>query len=155
MSVYFITREEAQKRLDEMLGCTIEFAGKSPDTELYIFEFSDSQDAGEIAESTEERCIFKLHLLCRFKVIWRKRRITDTYYEDTSSEAFASQASQLMGQPIKRTGLSDKNDLWLDFGDFWMVFATFENDEESWRFFYSDKKKPHLVASDTWLKLVY
>ncbi len=152
MSVYFITGEEAQKRLDEMLGCTIEFAGKSPDTELYIFEFSNPQTAGDI---TEPSCIFKLHLLCRFEVIWRKRKTKDIYYEDTSSEEFASQASQLMGKQIKRTGLSDKNDLWLDFGDFWMVFATFENEEESWRFFYSDKKKPHLVASDTWLKLVY
>ncbi len=65
MAVYFITREEAQERLDEILGCTIEFAGKSPDTELYILEFSDPQTAGDITEPTEKRCIFKLYLLCR------------------------------------------------------------------------------------------
>lgn len=33
-----------------------------------------------------------------------------------------------------------------------MVFATFENGEESWRYFTCNKDEPHLVASDLGLE---
>lgn len=156
MAVYYITREEAQKKLEKLLGLPLEYAGKSPDTELYLFEFGNVPINDNISRPAQKRFIFALHVLCRFKVIWRNgKKATDTYYEDTSSERFASAANQLIGKTIARIGLSDKNDLWLDFGDYWMVFATFETGEESWRILSSDREKPHLVASDSWIELVY
>ena len=128
------------------------YAIKSPDTELYDFGF------GELVEVVNRRGIRKrigthtLHALCRFKVIWRNcEHRVDKYYEDTPCEKFHSESKRLIGPKVRQVELSDKNDLWLDFGDYWVVFATFENGEESWRFFTSDIDDPHLVASDSWL----
>lgn len=155
MAVYSITREEAQKRLDKLVELPLEYAGKWLNTELYFFEFGNVpiEDA---SKPPQKSFIFALHVLCRFRVIWRNgRKATDTYHEDTPKEQFEFEAKRLTGKVLKHIALSDKNDLWLDFGDFWMVFAAYETGEESWRILSSDKKEPHLVASDAWLKLVY
>ena len=128
------------------------YAIKSPDTDLYDFEF------GELVEVVNRRGTQKkigthiLHAIGRFKVIWKNgEHRVDKYYEDTSCEKFHAKIQHLFGLKVKRVTVSAKNDLWLDFGDYWIVFATFENGEESWRFFTSGTDTPHLVASDSWL----
>lgn len=131
------------------------YAIKSPDTELYDFGF------GNLVEFTNRRGkktmigTHILHVICRFKVIWKngKHRVT-TYYEDTPCEIFHADIQRLVGLKVRRVALSDKNDLWVDLGEYWVVFATFENGEESWRYFVSDVE-PHLIASDSWLDLSY
>ena len=141
--------------LNSLVGHPLLYAVKSPDTELYDFGF------GKLVETENRRGKRKtvgtqsLHVLCRFKVIWKtgKKRL-DIYHEDTPSEKFYSEVKQLIGLNVKRIALSDKNDLWIDFDDCWIVFATFENGEESWRFFVWDRAVPHLVASNLWLDFI-
>lgn len=125
---------------------------KSPDTDLYDFGFGNMVNVMNPFGGGKEACTHILHVTCRFKVIWKNgERRVDKYYEDTSCEKFHSEVKRLIGLKVRRVALSDKNDLWLDFGDYWVVFATFENGEESWRFFTSDIDVPHLVASDSWI----
>ncbi len=126
---------------------------KSPDMDLYDFGFGNTVFVTDRYGKEREICTHILHVTCRFKVIWKNgyRRV-DIYDEDTSCKRFHSDIKRLVGLKVRRVWLSNKNDLWLDFGEYWVVFATFENSEESWRFFTSDKDAPHLVASDCWLR---
>lgn len=138
--------------LQNLIGQPLLYAIKSPDVELYDFGF------GELIEVVNRRGTQKrigthtIHVLCRFKVIWQNcEHRVDKYYEDTPCEKFHSEIKNLVGLKVRRVALSDKNDLWLDLGDYWIVFATFENGEESWRLFTSDADNPHLIASNSWL----
>lgn len=146
--------QKANMFLQTLLDQPLCYGIKSPDTELYDFGFGRLVEVTSLRGEKREICTHILHVLCRFKVIWRNgERRVEKYYEDTPCEKFHSEIKRLIGLPVKRVGLSDKNDLWLDFGDYWVVFATTEDGEESWRFFTSDKDGPHLVASDSWLDL--
>ena len=146
------SRQDAVDFLHSLTEQPLLYAIKSPDTDLYDFEF------GELVEVVNRRGKQKkigthiLHAICRFKIIWKigEYRV-DKYHEDTPCERFHSEVKRLVGLKVRRVALSDKNDLWLDFGDYLVVFATFENGEESWRFFTSGIDAPHLVASDSWL----
>jgi hypothetical protein len=74
---------------------------------------------------------------------------------DTSPEIFTTNIMQLVGLVVKRFALSDKFDLWIDLGDYWIVFVTWEDETESWRFFTPGSDDPHLVVSSSWLCLDY
>ena len=148
-----LIRKNANVFLNALIGQPLLYALKSPDTELYDFGF------GEPVETTNHRGnrkiigTYTLHALCRFKVIWRNgEHRVDNYYEDTPCELLRSEIKRLIGLRVRQVALSDKNDFWLDFGDYWVAFATFESGEESWRFFTSNVDDPHLVASDSWLR---
>ena len=143
---------DALEFLQTLVGLPLCYGLKSPDMDLYDFGFGNMGDVMNPCGDGKGVCTHILHVICRFKVIWKngERRI-NKYYEDTPFEKFHSEVKRLIGLKVRRVALSDKNDLWLDFGDCWVVFATFENGEESWRFFTSDIDAPHLVASDSWL----
>ena len=142
--------------LHSLIGLPLHYAIKSPDTELYDFGFGRLVETVGLSGKQKKIGTHTIHALCRFKVISRTGGKTATnYYEDTPSEKFQSEINYLIGLTVKRVALSDKNDLWLDFGDYWIVFATFENGEESWRFLTLDRNAPHLVASDCWLDMVH
>lgn len=122
---------DAFKFLQTLLNQPLCYGLKSPDTDLYDFGFGDTEN---------------------FKVIWKNgEHRVDRYYEDTPCKKFHSEVKHLIGMKVRQVALSNKNDLWLDLGDCWIVFVTFENREESWRFFISGIGTPHLVASDSWL----
>ncbi len=141
--------------LNTLVGQPLRYGAKSPDTELYDFGFGDEIEVDSPHWGRITVCPLVLHALCRFRVISRdaERRV-DTYYEDTPSEQFHQHIKHLLGFTVKRVGVSDKHDLWLDLGDYWMVFATYENGEESWRFFHYHSDK-HLVASDLWMDFLH
>lgn len=147
-------QQESLDYLNSLIGQPLRYALKSPDTELYDFGFGELVEVVNRHGKHKDIGTYILHILCRFKVIWRngEHRI-DKYYEDTPSEAFHFEVKRLLGLKVIRVALSDKNDLWLDFGDCWVVFATFETGEESWRFFTHNLADPYLVASDSWLDL--
>ena len=135
--------------LDSIIGQKLAYAIKSPDTELYDFGF------GEERETEDKRMLppYILHVLCRFKIIHKDgSRKVNVCHEDTTPETFNKKIEPLLGLSVKRVGLSDKNDLWLDFGAYWVVFATFEEDDEAWRFFISGSDEPHLVATSNVLE---
>lgn len=136
--------------LQTLVGQPLCYGIKSPDMDLYDLGFgSGVVDITSYGEEKED-WTYILHVTCRFKVIWRngERRI-DKYYEDTPCEKFHSEIKRLIGLKVKRVALSSKNDLYLDFGDYWIVFVTFEDGEESWRFFTSIPNSPHLIATDS------
>lgn len=146
-------RQNAIKFLHALTGQPLLYALKSPDTELYDFGFGDLVEVVNYRGKQKKIATHTLHSLCRLKVIWRNyENRVDKYYEDTPFEKFHSEINRLVGLKVERVELSDKNDLWLDFGKYWVVFITFENGEESWRFLTSEIDVPHLVASDSWLQ---
>ena len=131
--------------LNQLLNQPLSYAIKYPDTELYGFGF------GEERETDDQIMLppYILHVLCRFKIIYKDgSRKVQICHEDTEPKAFNKKIEPLIGLSVKRVGLSDKNDLWLDFGAYWVVFATFEDGDEAWRFFISGSDKPHLVATN-------
>ena len=145
-------RQDAVDFLHSLTGHPLRYAIKSPDTDLYDFGFGELVAVVNRCGKQKKIGTYILHAICRFKVIWKNGECrVEKYYEDTPCEKFHSEVKRLVGLKVRRVALSDKNDLWLDLGDYWVVFATFENGEESWRFFTSDIDTPHLVASDSWL----
>ena len=141
--------------LQTLVGMPLQYGLKSPDMDLYDFGFGTYMEYTTQRGEVHDVCTHTLHVTCRFKVVDRRTAPcrVKRYYEDSSCEEFHAHVEELTGAVVKRVGLSDKNDLWLDLGDFWLVFATFESGEESWRFFRYDvdESVPHLVASDQWL----
>lgn len=145
-------KQNAIKFLNSLNGMPLLYALKSPDTELYDFGFGELVETVNRCGRQKKIATYTLHVLCRFKVIARgPEHKVDKYYEDTPSEMFHSEINRLLGLKVRRVALSDKNDLWLDFGDYWIVFVTFEDGEESWRLFTINDDLPHLVASNSWL----
>ena len=150
-----ISRQNAFNYLCTLVGNPMLYAVKSPDTELYAFGLGKLVEAVSFRGRKKEIGTHILHVTCRFKVIWKNgEHRVDIYYEDTPCEKFHSEVKRLVGLKVKRVALSDKNDLWLDFGEYWLVFATFEDGKESWRFFTSDDEDPHLVASHCSLHII-
>lgn len=132
--------------LREMIGCQLCYGIKSPDTELYDFGFGCFHSDQNVKE---ERFPFVLHVLCPFKVIKRSVRKYVKYYDSTTSyEQFSEDVQPLCGLKIKRIALGEENDLWIDYGEYWMVFLTYQDGEESWRLFTPYSDLPHWVASD-------
>ena len=144
--------ESANCFLQSLINQSLRYGLKSPDTDLYDFGFGELTTLDHKG-MIKERCMYSIHATCRFKIIWRngEGRI-DEYYEDTPCEKFHFEVQKLVGLKVKKIALSEKNDLWLDLGDCWIVFATFENGEESWRCLTMDTQKPHLVASNAWVE---
>ena len=147
-------KQKACDILQTLVSQPLCYVLKSPDTDLYDFGF------GKVVETTNWKHTNKrmhthiIHATCRFEIIWRnEERRVDRYYEDTPSEIVYSDTEKLIGHRIKCFALSEKNDLWLDLGEYWIVFATFETGEESWRFLTHDHQVPHVVASNQWLRL--
>lgn len=144
---------EAMDYLTRLVGKPLCYGIKSPDMDLYDFGFGERVRVSSAYWGERDVCTHILHATCRFKIIKLGAEASvEIFDEDTPAERFSSRISRLVGLKVKRLALSDKNDLWLDFGDFRMVFATFENGEESWRYFTCNKDEPHLVASDLGLE---
>ncbi len=95
---------------------------------------------------------YELHVMCPFKLIWREEKRKEMFWEYSSQDMYLPSFRKLVGHEIKRVGLSDKNDLWLDLGFCWIVFCTYDDGEESWRFMSVHEDSPHLYASDTWIE---
>ena len=148
-----IDKSTAIFQLRTLLGYTLSETLKSPDTELYEFVFEKPSES----RAQKMNNTYLIHALCSFKVMWRlgEKRVV-RFYGDTSITEFQSKIQCLHGHEVKRIDLSDKHDLWIDFGDYWVVFVTDESDEESWRFFkWRSPQLPHMVASNAWFELVY
>ncbi len=115
------SREEALGYLENLVGQPLRYGLKSPDTELYDFGFGELVETTNYRGDTREVNLHNLHLLCNFKVIDRVKKEHKIYYDDTDKKEFESDIQALIGLTVKRAELSDKNDLWLDFGNYWVV----------------------------------
>ena len=146
------TTREARAVLQSLIGQSLCYGLKSPDTDLYDFGFGVINEMTTRKNEKQMICAYSIHAICRFKIIGRTgEHEVNMYFEDTPSEHFQTDVQRMIGLCVKRVALSDKNDLWLDLGDYWIVFATYENGKESWRYLAFDKSHVHLVASNAWL----
>lgn len=138
--------------LKTLIGKPLLYALKSPDTELYDFGFGNLMITTTRQGKTKRIGTHSIHALCRVKLITSNPRCqSEQYCGDTPREVFEAKIHHLIGLKVLRVALSDKNDLWLDLGDCWIVFITFENGEESWRYFIPSSDSPHLIGSDSWI----
>lgn len=148
-----VNRQEAEEFLRPLVGQPLRYALKSSDTELYDFGFGKPV---EVTRLGIRRRIgtYSIHALCRFRILWKNGECgAEEYCENTPSEEFSVKIRRLIGREIMELGLSEKNDLWLDMGDCRIVWTTYENGEESWRFLAADTNVPHLVVSNSWMEL--
>ena len=144
---------EAIAYLDALVNRSLYYGKKCPDTDLYDFGFGETVKKAGMGKRC--LCTHSIHATCYIKVLERfgERRI-DLYDGKESYEEFHFKIQHLLGLKVRRVALSTKNDLWIDLGEYWVVFVTFENGEESWRFFELNNSCAHLVASDSWLDVV-
>lgn len=149
------TQEQALHYLENLVGQPLRYGLKSSDTEMYDFGFGEIVEAINYWGKTRSVNLHNLHILCNFRVIYRAKKGHKTYYADTPKREFESDIQDMVGHSVKRVALSEKNDLWLDFGDYWVVFATNEDAEESWRYFIMGEDNPHLVVADSWQEFVW
>ena len=139
-----ITAVQAQPLLETMLGQPLQWAIKSPDLELFDVGFG-----GEGKDLPP----FVIHAICPVKVVSHATRQVRVYQGNADAEGFRRDLEGLYGLSLRRVALSEKHDLWLDLGEYWLIFVTFEDGEESWRFFRPHQPQPHLVATDRDLEL--
>lgn len=150
------TRQEMFEYLQQLVGQPFIYGYKTSDCDLYDLGFGKKIIARNYKGEFREVCTHIIHAVCPFNVIWRNSDCrTETYDENTTYKVFHSCAKRMIGLTVKQIKLSDKNDLWLDFGDCTVVFLSLENEKESWRFFMWGEKNPHLVVSNTWLEFNY
>lgn len=134
--------------LNTLAGSKLCYGIKSPDMDLYDFGFCQPSCNQITLQSAQDDCSFVLHCTCRFKVIWQhESNRTVTYREDTPAEVFHADIQALLGMSVICVTLSETNDLWLDFGDCLLMFATHESNDEAWRLFIPGRLDSHLVAS--------
>lgn len=144
-------RNDALYILDKLVGLPLLYGLQSPDVVFFDLGFGEYIQAKNLYGIERSVATYSLHAVCGIKIIHRKEpRHTECYFGDTPA-AFNSLLSKLTGQIIKRVALSEKNDLWMDLGDYWIVFVTNEDSEESWRYFSHLNNTSHLVFSDTWI----
>lgn len=150
-----VERATALESLQSLVNQSLVYGIKSPDTELYDFGFAKASEYENGRDKQQREFDLVVHCVCCVRVIRRSvKSVVERYDGDSDYSVFASSIGRLLGLPVKRVALSDKNDLWLDFGEYWMVLVTFEDDEESWRFFSSGGGTPHMVVTNTKIELI-
>ena len=149
------SNQEAMVILCQLVNQPLHYGIKSPDCDLYDIGFGEMVDYVGLNNEIRKVCNYTLHITCRFKIIKKKeKQTTCCYFEDTPSSIFQYDVSKLIGLCVKRIALSDKNDLWIDLGDYWIVIATFENNEESWCFFTFDSANLFLSVSNSYIEKI-
>jgi len=122
---------------------------KSPDLDLYDFGFGDDYIKGKF-DDTCKHCTHILHPTCRFLVICQETK--KWFDEYTEPKSFEQAVNTVLGARVKQAKLGKSNDLILDFDNFRVILFTFDDNEESWRLFLTDKSMPHLVVSNSWIE---
>lgn len=150
------TQKQASQYLEKLIGQPLQYGLKSHDMDLYDFGFGETTKVTNFWGKTRNVNLHNLHAQCSFKIIHRTgNKHSKIYYGDTEKEEFETDIKDLIWLCVKRIALSDKNDLWLDFEDYWVVFATSEDSKESWRYFIMGEENPHLVVADSWQEFVW
>lgn len=149
--------EKIQNYLDEIVGLSLSQGFKLPGfDDMYIFGFGSIREEERRGKKVKI-AQYNIHAQCSFLIEYRdgSRRV-DKYSEETSSEKFEFDIKKLIGLTVQYAKLSEKNDLFLRVGEYRIIFATWENSEESWRYLLTtDRNSPHLIASDTSLEMYY
>lgn len=145
--------EKAKSYIQELVGLPLCYGIKSPDLDLYDFGFGEYSEKHSQIGQPRKVPTCAIHAVCEFDVICRKEKRIVHYDADICNKRFHAEIHGLIGLKVKRVALNANNILWIDFGEYWIVFQTFQNDEESWRFLYPYSEKPHLVAANSWIDI--
>ncbi len=147
-------RTKALKYLNVLVDTTLCYGIKSPNLDLFDFGFGELKEFQDSRGKIRKTSSYVLHAMCPFKLMLQDgtKRIK-LFDAEVSCEKFNEFYKGWQDFSVKKVGLSDKNDLYLDFGDFWLVFITAENNIESWRFFETNNLNSHLVVASSWIVL--
>lgn len=146
------TESEAKVYFNRIVGTPLRYGIKSADTNLYDLGFGNDTEYIGWTGILRETCTYAIHLTGGIIVYWENGGKVE-YCDATPHTEFHADIHRLIGLCVRRVTLSEKNDLWLDFGECRMVIVTREDGEESWRLFLPGTGEPHLVASDLWLRM--
>ena len=132
--------------IENLLNVPLCAAQKSPDTELYEFIFGEPI-INQTPKNEKKNETYVLHVVCEFDIIFRKEKRIKHFDSNTDHKEFHKCVELCINKLIHRVAINETNQLWLDFGDIWVVLIPLENGEEAWRFFEL-RNGPHLVASN-------
>lgn len=143
-----ISRAEAESVLQKLVGCPLCYGIKSSDMDLYDFGFGDCEVVKGWCNKERFLAAFTIHAVCCIEIIGSKDNTTSVLYDaDTPCEQFHGDIAALLGLTVKRIALSKKNDLWIDLGKYSIVLITYEDKEESWRFFADNDLLSDVITS--------
>ena len=138
------TQEQLENTAQRLTGTKLAYAEKNADNESFDFGFG---------ETAGKDFTYALHVTCSFDVIPRDEALeagerVRVFGYDASAAEFQNYISAFFGKEIIRVAVNEKNDLWLDLGDYWVVFDTDEySDDEAWRLTETASGAPALIAS--------
>lgn len=132
------------------VGRSLQYAIKSPDLALFDFGFAEAVEQDSAKLESDNKNLLVLHISSALKIIWRNGNVIEVY-GDAEADDFDKCIQPLLGLVVRRCALSNKNDLWLDFGIADLVVVTIEDGEESWRMFLKNDFHEHIIASDLWI----
>lgn len=150
-----MTRDDAEKMLGCIIGQPLQYGRIYQEYGMYGLGFGPLFKVPSWNGVPKLVCPYTFHIQCQLKIIDREKCSAIKFMADTPPEIFTTNIMQLVCLVVKRFALSDKFDLWIDLGDYWIVFVTWEDETESWRFFTPESDDPHLVVSSSWLCLDY
>lgn len=150
----YLSQDDACQEISQLIGKDLQYGILHEPFGLYDFGFGHFVETDLNKGTARKLCEHTLHASCRFKIVQKAGRPkVNRYDENTTQEQFLLGVQELLGLKVKRVALSNKNDLWIDLEKYWMVFATFENNQESWRFFTPDGKSAHMVVANSYVCL--
>ena len=143
--------EKIIKKLNKLVGQKVQYAKKSPDTELYDIGFGEMRKT--IMYNGSEHSV---STLCRIKVVFCESSLKKQikwFDSVSSSEEFSHIENNIIGLEVISIDVNERNCLKVDLGQWVLVFFPNGDDEESWRFFSPYSEEPHLVVSNSWIEI--
>ena len=137
-----------EEYLSSIIGLPLHYVLKSPDTELYDFGFGEPRKIDNWYGKTRRLCPYTLHVLCDFSVLDSRERIAEIEFNGNSTPEMVEPVMKgLIGKKVQAVKIIQDHDLIIEFEFKRLWFITNSDFEESWRFFATDLKQPHIVAS--------
>ena len=152
-----LSTNDAASIMQVLVGKTLQYGYLYPSFGMFDFGFGNIQNVpSDVSCNAKTVYEYALHVLCEFDIVWKNgSKFVKRFCWDSPKASFEHTINHLIGLEIRRVALSDNNDLWLDLGDYWIVFITYDNNKESWRFFSPYSSDPHLVVSTIQCSLDY
>ena len=147
-----LSTEKANKAIQRLIAQPIKYGIKSPDTGLFDLGFGEELMHIDIdnANLSSPYCVHTIHFLGGIRCFWKNGKCEE-FSAETSHIDFQKSMQRLYNLFVQRVALSEKMDLWLDFGQCQVVIITNEDGEESWRLFSPWSNEPHLIATNLYM----
>ena len=148
-------RLNAECELRKLVGCPLCYGLKSPNMDLYDFGFGECKEVIDWRGGKKLLSTYVIHAVCGIKILRHHQNSGSVIYTgDSDSELFHNDIQKLLGLTVNRIALSEKNDLWLDLGEYWLILITYEDEKESWRYFAYDIPSIDVIASSRTIEII-